>query len=334
MKSKEQFNVFYDKLNEKYKSFLEKERKNLNKKIQAEKQDTFILCLLIFGFLDIFFVYIIAKYDNLLLDLSLILFICISILIIIKSFIDSIKSNKTKNARNRAQAIYTKKYKEIIIHDLISHFSNNFSYEAKNGISRTDYTIGGEFEKTNIYHSEDLIKGSLDNSIQYSIAEVHTQNKHTDKEGNTSYVNIFQGVLAKIDTPKPFKSILFIRKHETVLNKDLFIKVNAPRIELDSMEFEKIFDVYGNNKIVALQLLTADIMQELLQFYNDTKIKYEITIKDNSIYLRFPCKNIFEPNITYKLELDRNTIYEHYIILEFTFNIINQIIKTINETEY
>ena len=64
---------------------------------------------------------------------------------------------------------------------------------------------------------------------------------------------------------------------------------------MDSKEFEKYFDVYSNSDIITMEILTHDIMEELVQFYDKYKIKFEIVIKNYNIYIRFDTGAVFEP---------------------------------------
>ena len=48
-----------------------------------------------------------------------------------------------------------------------------------------------------------------------------------------------------------------------------------------------------------MQLLTSDIMEFLIDFQDSTGIDFELTLKNNKIYIRFFSGNIFEmPNLT------------------------------------
>lgn len=186
-----------------------------------------------------------------------------------------------------------------------------------------------EFERYDIYHSEDLIKGVLKNNCKFEMSEVLTEDRDTDKDGNAIYSTIFSGLVAKIETPKPFNTLLYIRKNSS--SKLPFDKL---RTQLDSPEFEKMFDVYASDRIIAMQLLTADIMQDLMQFRNEMKMNYELTIKENSIYIRFWCGEMFEPAHLKKFSLDKRTLYKYYRMLNFTFSITDKMSKLLYETQY
>lgn len=233
---------------------------------------------------------------------------------------------------------YRMDFKTKIVGTMIKSFEEQLEFIPQNGLPST--TFGeAEFESFDRYYSEDLIQGILKNNCNFSMAEVLTQNEYTDSDGNTSYSTVFSGLFAKIETPKPFNTLLYLRKDKkgknllarTLTGKLPFDKL---RIQLDSPEFEKIFDVYASDKIIALQLLTADIMEDLMQFYNEMKMNYELTIKENCMYIRFWCGSMFETAKLKKFSLDRDTLYKYYRMLDFTFCLTNKMVKLLNETQY
>lgn len=169
------------------------------------------------------------------------------------------------------------------------------------------------------------------------MAEILTQPVSTDSEGHTNYSTVFKGLFVKVELPKSINSNLFLRNDE--YDKNLFLKSfinnlekDFLRIQMDSPEFEKIFDVYSSNNIITTQILTSDIMQLLYQFYIDMNIKYELTITNNIMYIRFHCGKIFEALPVEKFSLDKEVFYKYYKILNFVFDLTYAIIKTILET--
>lgn len=197
-----------------------------------------------------------------------------------------------------------------------------------------------EFEKYDKYHSEDLIQGTLKNNCKFGMSKVLTQNRYLDEHGRIQYSTIFDGLFARIETPKPFNSLLYLRRDEkdkSLSDKILFgeldkLPFDNLRIQLDSSEFEKKFDIYASDKITAMQLLTADIMQELIKLYNETS--FEFTIKNNYIYIRFSYWKIFETADLEKFSLDKDTLYRYYRVLKSAFNLIDRLLELLYETQY
>ena len=199
--------------------------------------------------------------------------------------------------------------------------------------------IEAEFERFDRYNAEDLIYGTLKNNCKFVMSEILTERKRIDSSESDSYSTVFSGLLAKVETPKPFNASLYLRKDikdKSFLNRAFCKKLSFDelRTQLDSPEFEKIFDVYASDKIVAMQLLTADIMQNLMQFYNEMGIDYELTIKKNCMYIRFWCGKMFETASLGKFSLDRDTLYKYYRMLDFTFSLTDKMLKLLYDTQY
>ena len=145
------------------------------------------------------------------------------------------------------------------------------------------------------------------------------------EETKTRKITKFHGLFAKIVMDKSINSELRIMKNGEILSKN--------RLKMDSSEFEKHFDVQATNQIIGMQLLTADVMEELIAFENKTNIEYDITIINNNLYLRFHCGSMFEAENTKKEALDKSAIQKYFYMLNFTYNLSNKLINLVNETE-
>lgn len=83
-----------------------------------------------------------------------------------------------------------------------------------------------------------------------------------------------------------------------------------------------------------MQLLTADIMQLLIEFQKEMNMEYELTIKNSLIYIRFMSGEMFETANVMKSSLDKSTLYKYYRMLDFTFTLTDKLIQLIKDTEY
>lgn len=227
---------------------------------------------------------------------------------------------------SKSRREYVKLFKEKVIRTFVKEYSDTLEYRPNSGIPSIMYNEG-EFERRyDRYHTEDLITGTLNGKYKIDMAEVHTENESTDKDGNTTYTTIFHGLFAKVEFKKYVDVNMKIRRNSI----NLFRK--KEKIEMDSSEFEKKFDVHSSNKIIAMQLLTADIMQMLLDFKENNKLTPEITLNGNSLYIRFATGDMFEPNI-FKFSLNYNTLKKYYDTINFTLDITEKFVKNIEETE-
>ncbi len=82
-----------------------------------------------------------------------------------------------------------------------------------------------------------------------------------------------------------------------------------------------------------MQILTSDIMQELIEFKQNNKLEFEVTIIDNNLYLRFYCGNVFEAATLKKGPIEEKSFNKYFEITKFTYELSKNIIKTIEDVE-
>ena len=230
----------------------------------------------------------------------------------------------------KKQREYGKIFKNVIIKKLINNFYNDVEYFPNKQMPSRIYDEPNYNEYYNRYYSDDYIEAKINNEHDIEMAEVKTQEveTETDSDGNTHTTTTtkFHGIFAKIVIDKSINSELRIEQ-----NGRYFL--SKKRLEMDSSEFEKYFDVSATNKIIGMQLLTADVMEELINFINKTNMRYDIVINNNNIYLRFHCGTMFEAGSIKKGVVDKNIIQKYFYMLNFIYNLSDKIIKLINETE-
>lgn len=218
---------------------------------------------------------------------------------------------------------YTKLFKEKVIKRFVKEYSSSLEYLPNKGISESSY-IKSEFEKPDRFFSEDLIIGTLEDGNKISMAEVESEIESRDKEGNVEYTTIFYGLFSEIKLDKTILANIKIRKNTFELIKP------KHKVEMDSSEFEKIFNVYGTDPIITMQLLTADVMQMLIDFKEKNNFTPEITIKENNMYIRYDTGEVFEATM-FKQALDYNTLLKYYNIINFTLELTEKILKNLKE---
>ena len=223
---------------------------------------------------------------------------------------------------------YVSEFKEKVIEPFIKNIDDNLEYSPTSGIEPYLYKQG-EFEGFDIYRSEDKISGKLDGKYNLIMGEVITEEERVDSEGNSSSYTLFHGIFGYVECAKNITTKLKIHSDKGLLGK---VFQGKTKIEMDSSEFEKYFDVYGENKIIAMQILTSDVMDLMISFRQESKIQYELTIKDNRMYIRFHTGDVFEPK-AFKKALDYNMLKRYYDIIDFIFKVSKAINKAIENTE-
>lgn len=225
---------------------------------------------------------------------------------------------------------YVGAYKQNIMKSLIENFYDQLEYFPEKGMPRAIYKEALYNEYYDEYHSDDYFEAKIDDKYLIDMAEVKTikEEKHTDSNGNTTttHTTVFHGLFAKILFDKSINC-------DFRIGRESKISAYKNRLEMDSSEFEKQFNVYTSNPIVGMQLLTADVMEEILEFQNKTKTHFDIFIRENNLYIRFHCGSMFEIRNLKKGILDEKSLRYYYSILEFVDNLSRKLMKVIHETE-
>lgn len=258
-----------------------------------------------------------------------ILFIAIAVVIIINSLRINSKANSMTN--NNGQS-YKQVFKEKIVKPMIENCFDNARYTPEEGISSYEYLKGGYNESHDRYNSEDLVLASFateeSEAVVIKFAEVHTERESKDEDGNRTYSTVFHGLAGNFLLPKDIQSQIYIRSNWRVWG----IGKNSNKVKMDMPEFEKLFDVESKDAIMAMRVLTADIMAEMIDLYNKYKYQFEISILNDTVHMRLRTGEVFEPDV-FKSSLEFKTLEKYYLVLTALINIAKHIHDTIAKIE-
>lgn len=242
-------------------------------------------------------------------------------------------SNKRKNVNITVQPrgkTYAEVFKEKIVGPIIENTFEAAKYSPKEGISSFDYRRAGYNESYDRYHSEDLVIAPLtisgETSTFITFSEVHTERETQDEDGNTSYVTIFSGLAGSFLIPKNTNKRIYIRNNGRVSNW------NKNKVKMDMPEFEKVFDVESEDAILAMRILTSDVMSEMLDLYKKYKYRFEVNIINDTVYMRLRTGPMFEPNV-FKSSMEYKQIEKYYLVLKALTSIASHIYNEINNLE-
>lgn len=235
---------------------------------------------------------------------------------------------------NKKEENYISTYKNDIVNKFIKLIDNKLEYKTENIdvlAIRKDYRDANfSSELFDIFKADDYISGLLNNEVYTEMSDLHIRRKEEfyDDDGRRKeiFVDVFQGIYTKTECNKDIGTYIKIFKNQF----KIFGKKD--RVEMDSQEFEKYFDIYSENKILTMRILTSDIMATLVDFYNKYKIDYEIVIKNNKIHMRFFTGAMFEPKILGN-SMDKDLLLKYYCILKFIVDVTKEVNKVLQEIE-
>lgn len=229
--------------------------------------------------------------------------------------------------------IYKNSFKENVISKIVPLVNSNLLYFNGNDIAiniEPEYRASGfDGYDYNSFKVDDYIQGNIEDDLILRIADVIVKNIIQTKNGESSE-DIFNGIFVMVnsgdtdDKEKDNNKIVTIYSNVYSINPDT-------KVEVESEEFNKYFLVSTNDKIYALQILTADVINILLTYKKVYDLDFEIKIRGARTYIRFHIDNMFEPKI-FKEALDKDDIYIYYNVLKFIIDFSKELNKVIKET--
>lgn len=219
-------------------------------------------------------------------------------------------------------------YREDIIKNLVKFCNMNLNYDYNSGIKEIDYISSNIPGKYDVFQSKDYIYGKIQKNINLEISYINTYKKEKHIEDGKE-------VIEKIETFKGVFGIVNINKNinaEVIIDlNDFKRKYNLNKVEVDSIEFEKSFDCFSDNKIVALQVLTPNVLEQINKLCETFKKTMQIRISNNKIFYRIYLDDIFLPH-RFKKILEKNRLKMIYELIYNSEMLIESIFESINES--
>lgn len=327
MNIEKSFNEFYDKfLMENKENFNKIEMQRKNAIHERKRNKLIILITEMIIFIAVFIMIVIASTTANIEekeDIDELAIFCLNLAWIVPMIIALINSKKIKE--------YDRYAKDLIIKSLVTSFCPNLEYYPCGTIAYDEFK-NSNFEHCNSFYSSNLIKGSY-NSNNILIAKVITEYSYVDTGSGYGSYETFDGLFAKIKFEKNFDSEIYIKRKKTLSKKlfDMFIgdiqqvtksnqaernlKKNYTELKVD--ELDNVFKIYTSNVDNAKNILDFEMNKILLDIYNIEQ--FEITIKENSIYINFWILGLFSAPPLDKETYDKETIYKNYKMLYLIF---------------
>jgi hypothetical protein len=223
-----------------------------------------LLSLLIIFNIGMFFLFKKYNLDNIYFFLGVLavdLFLIINIIITRKNFL-----NKIYN----------------IFKDIAKKY--NATYFPENVISESYYLLI-EDSDYDYYRGKHYTKGE---NYEFSYVETSKEVKEKDEDGNITKheETVYNGTIYKCEFFYKTKNNYLLTPNTFHLNEILPIFYDKERIKLDYPEFEKIFDVYGDDQIEGRMVFNHNFMDNLIKIYNDIG-PFKMLIQNNTCILSF-----------------------------------------------
>ena len=220
--------------------------------------------------------------------------------------------------------IYRNRYKQEIIGRFVKKYDDKLYYLPKGRvITKHDYYMS-RFDKTwNELECEDGIQGKLEDGSIFRLSQVTVINKVTTSiDGYSDNVEKqvkFKGTFCIIELANPINNTI------ELIGNARINRFNKSRIEVDSEEFEKEYDLMARDRIQALRIFTPDIIERLIGIKEKTKSPFRVKIEGSYIFIRISNGDIFEP-ISYEGKISPKAFMEYYNTLDVPMTIAEAIV--------
>ena len=219
---------------------------------------------------------------------------------------------------------------ELLISKISS--SSNVSkieYLQKAGIPEKYFKQANFINKYTKYHSFDFVSSNIQGKdFLFSGISV----KDTSKTTNTGELKtIFYGTFGITDfvTETPVDMIIAPDLNNKILNvlSEDFKKalgVNRKIVRLENQEFERLFEVYCEDQVMARKIITLTFMEKMVEFRNLINKNITLIYKNNKIYFFIENKLILNTTQLYLEGVTDGVIEEATQFLNLITEIVNR----------
>ena len=221
---------------------------------------------------------------------------------------------------------FKNEFKKAIIKKIVYYICPKlqYQYDGNSNMFETYSSIFPKNDEYNGFETSDYIYGEM-NGIHFQICKISLLNfygEKSDRELHSLDTFLFSQNELNFSSP----SIIILKPN------NYFYTYNTERIQMDDEEFEKYFDVFSDSDMITMQILTHDVMEELVSFYTQYRCKFEIIIKDNKLFIKFLTGDVFNPKVLKKIT-DSDLLWTYYTILNFVTRLCIKINNSFEGTE-
>lgn len=218
---------------------------------------------------------------------------------------------------------YKKDFKNIFVKYALEKSFSEVIYQPEYGISRDEIAETNSIYLGDRFTSNDYINAKLD-GLKVELSDIIIEEQHTDSDGHTYYSVIYKGRWMIFEFDRKFVSNVTVAedKFRNLKNRGLFSKSN--KVEMESIEFNKIFDVYCNTEHEAFYILTPHMQERLKRINDSIPGKLVFIFFNNKLHIGINSdKDSFEPSLIKKID-------EQQTLLEVNKE-VNEIISLVKE---
>ncbi len=221
------------------------------------------------------------------------------------------------NAMNSITPKYVSEYCDILAKGISSRLSyESFWTECEAAVRNSKMIYGDSISNyKNIF-------GEFDRCF-FKMGEIRVNRNTIDSDGDRKTEEVFKGIFAECKLRKGYDFDLNIFSQNNTNKMNEKFQCSLENTILDSIEFEKYYEVYSNDKVKTLQVLTAEIMGQLIDLRINNNRNLNISLRDDVLYIALSHQKLFLNIDKYDFE----NVKEDYINLKQILKVIKFVLS-------
>ncbi len=210
---------------------------------------------------------------------------------------------------------FDRKYKHQLVRYLLENSS--YSYIKDSFVDRSVFINSKFFGSFNKYSGEDLVRLIVpfnEGKMEVEFSDLLVEDESTNKDGKTDTSTVFRGV---------FGCFYFDKKFPFSLAVNRVMQHSQKAVELESIEFNKIFRVFSSDQILARYVLTPSRMEKMLNLKCSRVL---VSLIENKIYFAFHGEHLFKTVFNKKtFKINADDIYNDAAALNLMLEEVKEI---------
>lgn len=170
-------------------------------------------------------------------------------------------------------------FKKTHVKDIVEKEITDCYYQPDKGFEKEVVYDSKILKKEDRYFSEDYLSGLIAGK-KFESADVKLQDVRSNGK-STTVVTVFQGRFFIIDFEKKFESNVYVMPNRS-FGFNWF--TDMVKVDLESVLFNKTFDVFSESEHSAFYLLKPAFMEKLIEFKNNAK-RVMFGFKDQKVFI-------------------------------------------------
>ncbi|MEG0072882.1 MAG: DUF3137 domain-containing protein [Clostridia bacterium] len=188
---------------------------------------------------------------------------------------------------------FLKMYKTKVVPTLLKRVSPHIIYSPDVYVMPSIYDSSSLKIPYDKYLGEDYVAANLSkNNCRYGIEmsqiTLQKEQNYKNSHGKIRYISVFKGVFVHANLTKAYPGTIKIISNESAIDSFSRKLVDKnQKVNLDSPQFEEVYDVYSNDQINVRRMLTPANMSDILDITKALNVKIEMSIEGSNMYISF-----------------------------------------------